>query len=169
MTQPLQSNTAQGPSVHMRTRARPTQAAAKLLRRIEGGSSGGDDFAFVTYGPFLLAILLIGLCFAMIGFWRIGASYATQRGAQVGSYNPGQASDAQQSFFFDWTNASSAPSTNFSNQAGDRRSTSTLNSNKEFSSYVFGDWSFDIDAQTQTRSERFYPGAPVCNGDGCDE
>jgi hypothetical protein len=167
---PRRSIMSQYPHVrHFRRTPRASTALRTWIRQVEGGSSGGDDFAFVTYGPFLLSILLIGLCFAMIGFWRIGASYATQRGAQVGSVRPSAAGAAQTSFFVDWTNAGSAPPSNFAFNPGDRTSTSSLNSTKEFHSYTFGDWSFSVNAQTQTRNERFYPGAPICDGDGCDE
>ncbi len=140
-----------------------------LLRQVESGSSGGDDFAMITYTPFLVAILMLGIIFGMVGFWRVGASYATQKGAQTGAVAPGTGSNAASTLFLDWTNASSAPASTFAVNVGDRFSTANTATSKTFQYGLFGSWIFNIQAQTQTRNERFYPGAPICDGDGCNE
>jgi hypothetical protein len=139
-----------------------------IHRRAERGDVGGE-YAFIVYSPFLIGVLMVGICFALIGFWRIGASYAAQRSAQVGAVNPGQAMTAQSAFLTDWTNASSAPAGGFGVNAPNRTATSSVNTRQAFEYLEFGEWTFEIGGQTMTRSERFYPGRPVCNADGCDE
>lgn len=143
--------------------------ALTVLRRAERGDMGGD-YAFIVYSPFLLGVVMVGICFALIGFWRIGASYAAQHSAQVGAVNPAGAPAARDAYFTDWTNASSAPGGTFGVDAPNRTTASAINTQQTFK-YMdyFGPWTFQIGGQTQSRSERFYPGKPVCNEDGCDE
>lgn len=139
------------------------------VRRAERGDMGGD-YAFIVYSPFLLGVLMVGICFALIGFWRIGASYAAQHSAQVGAVNPGSATAAQNAYFTDWTGAASVAGGSFGVDAPNRTTTSAINTQQTFQYMTyFGPWTFEIGGQTMSRSERFYPGKPVCNGDGCDE
>ena len=144
-------------------------AARMLFRQVESGSSGGDDYAMLTYTPFLISVLLLGVIFGLIGFWRVGASYATERGAHAVAVNPGLGGSAASTLFLNWTNASSAPASGFSPDVAGRFSTIDTNTSKTFQYGLFGAWTFGIDAQTQTRNERFYPGAPKCSGNGCRE
>ena len=140
-----------------------------LIRKVESGSSGGDDYGMTLHVPFLLAVLFIGLVFGMIGFWRVGASYATQNGTQTGGVAPGRANSTIGAFYTAWSNAQSVPSSNVNVFTGDRRTVGTMSTNKNFDLGLFGNWTLGLGAQTQSRSERFYPGAPQCADGDCNE
>jgi len=142
--------------------------ASISLRRAESGNAGGD-YAFTVYSTFLIGVMMVGICFALIGFWRIGASYAAQRSAQIGAVAPDKGMPALSAFFSDWTGASSAPG-GFGVDVSSRTAISSINTQQSFQ-YMdyFGKWTFQIGGQTMSRSERFYPGKPICNEDGCDE
>jgi len=140
-----------------------------LFRSIESGSSGGDDFGMVTYTPFLLIVLFVGLVFGMLGFWRVGASYATQNGTQLGAVAPGQGNATIGGFYLAWSNAQTTPASSFNVVTADRRTVGAINMDKNFDLSTLGQWTLGVGAQTQTRSERFYPGAPKCSGGGCNE
>lgn len=115
--------------------------ASIVLRRAERGDMGGD-YAFIVYSPFLLGVVMVGICFALIGFWRIGASYAAQRSAQVGAVNPADAPAAQTAYFTDWTNASSAPGGSFGVDAPNRTATSAINTQQTFQYGLL--WAMDV-------------------------
>jgi hypothetical protein len=116
----------------------------------------------------LIALLLFGLVMAMVGFWRIGASYSTQRGAQWGAVNPSNGASVQNSSFQGWTNTT-AEGGKFTVIPSQRSSEAQLNTYVIFDYMGFGPWRFSVDAQTHSRSERFYPGGPICTVNGCDE
>lgn len=141
---------------------------ARVLHNAERGNMDGD-YAFIVYSPFMIAVLMVGICFAMIGFWRLGASYSAQRSAQLGAVSPGKANGALTAYFVDWTNASSVAGASFGVDAPNRTVTAALRTHQTFEYQSFGPWNFGIEGQTLSRSERFYPGKPLCNADGCDE
>jgi len=120
------------------------------------------------YIPMLIALLLFGLVMAMAGFWRIGASYATQRGAQSGAVAPLKGAAVQASSWQGWTNTTSGGG-NYVVDPQLRSSHAKLNTYVIFEYMGLGPWKFSIDAQTRSRAERFYPGAPVCTVSGCDD
>jgi hypothetical protein len=61
--------------------------------KAECGSADAGTFADTSYIPYLVTLLLLGLIFALVGFWRISASYATQRGAHIGAVAPAKGND----------------------------------------------------------------------------
>ena len=75
----------------------------KVIRQSERGSAEGGTFADIAYMPFLTALLLLGLVLAAVGFWRVGASYSSQRGAQIGAVAPDQGGAATSGFWQGWT------------------------------------------------------------------
>ncbi|GEM_PF-5526295 len=147
-----------------------TTASQQVKRLCRAAESGNQDGAFsdVMYMPILIALLLFGLVMAMVGFWRIGASYATQRGAQVGAVAPDNGSAAQSSAWQGWTNSTTAPG-NYVVDPQIRSSHASMNTFVIFEYMGLGPWQFSISAQTRSRAERFYPGAPVCTISGCDD
>lgn len=142
-------------------------ALRRLFHSAESGNTDGT-FSDVLYMPMLIALLLFGLVMAMVGFWRIGASYATQRGAQWGAVNPSNGAAVQNSSFQGWTNTT-AEGGKFTIDATQRSSEAQLNTYVIFEYMGLGPWRFSIDARTRSRSERFYPGGPICTVNGCDE
>ena len=128
------------------------------------------NYADIVYIPFLLGLLLFGLVIALVGFWRVGASYATQRSAQVGAVSPGQGNAVLADAWSGWTNGN-APTDGFAVDAQNRTVRAAIDTNKSFEVPELGLWGFSISAggNMRVRSERFYPGQPVCDGGTCDE
>lgn len=144
------------------------QKIRQLARQMQRGD--GDTFAHITYMPFLFGVLLVGIFFGLIGFWRMGVNYANDRGAVVGTTSAGGAgagTSASGSAFADWSNASSSPSSAVSVDSCGRSAKTTFdNSDKNFrygyATKAFGPFAA-VDtgqAQEERRWERFYPGAP---------
>jgi len=142
----------------------------RLLRRVESGSMEGGTYAEIAYEPFFIAIVLLGVIFAMLGFWRVGASYATQTAAQIGAVAPSEGNTALADVWVAWTHAN-APSNGFQVDVEGRTVSAHLSTSASFNSNIFGPLTFAITAgtNTATRSERFYPGQPVCDENGCHE
>lgn len=69
--------------------------------RLESGN-GEDDFAFTQHALYFFALLLLGVMLVIIGFGRVGAAAATERGAYVaGTAHAGAPAGAQvQAAFF---------------------------------------------------------------------
>ena len=142
-----------------------------LIRRMERGDAG-SEFAFITYTPFLMGLLIIGIFFGMLGFWRVGAGYAnlvTSQKASVASES--SAETTQRTLFGNWTNASTVSSSvgGVGFQEDDRFIVSSFDINRTFEFSNFGPWAYEVNSQIQSRLERFFPGAPKCDGDGCNE
>ena len=142
-------------------------AALRWVRRAESGNLDGE-FADLAFLPLILGVLLLGIAFAMVGFWREGAGYATMNSAQVGAVAPSRGNSVQWSFWTGWTNAGSLNG-GFAVDAPNRSATASMNMSQDFSFVWLGPWTFSIAAQTHTRSERFYPGGPICSGGSCNE
>ena len=128
----------------------------------------GGSFSDTVFVPFLFGLLLVGLFFALIGFWRVGASYATQLSAQRGSVAPAEGDDALSALWRIFTNGD-VPNGGFAVDADSRTVQSDISASQTFDQQQFGTWTAPINAQTRTRSERFYPGGPVCDGGTCSE
>jgi hypothetical protein len=126
-----------------------------------------SDILFI---PFLVGLLLFGLIFAMVGFWRVGASYATQRSAQVGSVAPDQGNGVLSYLWQGWTGSSDTTGS-FGVDSSGRTVHANIDAAKSFNSNVFGAWMFDVGGggEMHIRSERFYPGQPECDEQGCNE
>lgn len=142
-----------------------------LIRRSERGDAGAE-FAFITYTPFLLGLLIIGIFFGMLGFWRVGAGYSNLVGAQQAAVaSEASAETSQQNTFGSWTNASSTSAgiSDVVSQAEDRFILTTFNINRTWEFWNFDPVNYSIGSQIETRLERFFPGAPKCDGDGCNE
>lgn len=130
---------------------------------MEGGTFG--DLAFI---PFLTALLMVGLFFALIGIWRVGASFSSQLSADTGAVAPAQGASALQTYW-SWWGGANASGGGFTLTPENRTVRSNVNTSFTFDYFGFGSWTFGIQGQTQSRSERFYPGAPVCAGATCGE
>lgn len=148
----------------------PTRKAALVRwhKSCERGSMDGGSFGDIIHIPFLIGMLVVGILFAMIGFWRVGASYSAQVSAQAGSVAPNEGDGMLTGWWSIWSGDDSTPG-DFNVNSGDRAVRSNINTSEDFDFLGFGPWHFTIDAQAQSRSERFYPGQPVCDADGCDE
>ena len=120
--------------------------------------------------PFLIALLMIGLIFGMVGFWRVGASYSVQYGAQVGSVAPAEGADVLNALWRGWMNNGQITG-EFAVNDAERSVRASAEAEKAFEYQRFGLWNFEISAggDLHIRSERFYPGAPMCDEEGCDE
>ena len=140
----------------------------RLFRRAENGSVEGGTFGELAYMPFLIGLLLVGLVFALIGFWRVGASYAAQYSAQIGAVAPDEGATVLTALWNGWSH-DDMPTGGFALEAGDRNVSANIGRSTTFNFYTVGSWDFQIDAQTHSRSERFYPGGPVCDLDSCNE
>jgi hypothetical protein len=143
---------------------------ARLLRnRLESGNVDGS-LGDVVFVPFLLLVMLFGLMVALIGFWRVGASFSTQLSAQAGSVSPDQGNSILAGLWTAWTGGN-APTNGFSTDSSTRSVSSSINTTKSFDLSELGMYQFSISsgANMQIRSERFYPGQPVCTGTQCNE
>lgn len=144
------------------------QKIRRLARQMQRGD--GDTFAHITYMPFLFGVLLLGIFFAMIGFWRMGVSYANDRGAVVGTTAASGVSAgtaAQNKAFVDWSNASSAPNGAMAVDSCGRSAKTTYSNTPSHFQYGYATNAFGPfgsvsagQAQEDRRWERFYPGAP---------
>jgi hypothetical protein len=152
---------SKGQSVN-RTLAQTLQRLRKLFVRAEKGSMDGGNTSDIEYIPFLTALLLFGLMVALVGFYRVGASYSTQYAAQVGSVAPDQGNAALAAMWKAWTNSNDAPTDGFTQDSQTRSVNTSISASKSFNLGILGDYSFDIGSGTaiHVRSERFYPGAP---------
>ncbi len=142
--------------------------ARRGRRRLEGGSAEGGSLAFIVYTPYLFGLLLVGLAFALVGFWRVGATMSVERGAAANAVSPGGSSaagarSAQQQALDTWANASGGQVT-LQAGPGQRSDTLTFSSRAILRTGVFGNWEFGLPGQSERRRERFYSGPPACEG-----
>lgn len=145
-----------------------SRASSALFQRAENGSVEGGTFGELAYMPFLIGLLLVGLVFALVGFWRVGASYSAQYSAQIGAVSPNEGDNVLTVLWNGWSH-DDMPTGGFALEAGDRNVSANIGRSTTFNFYTFGTWDLQVDAQTHARSERFYPGGPVCDLDGCNE
>ena len=142
-----------------------------LIRLAERGDAGAE-FAFITYTPFLMGLLIVGIFFGLVGFWRVGAGYANLVGSQRAAVGSESGAETTQSTLFGkWTNSSvvSSAVNGVDVQPEDRFILSNFNINRTFEFSNFGPWAYAVNSQIESRLERFFPGAPKCDGDGCNE
>jgi hypothetical protein len=140
-----------------------------VLHRLESGSVDGS-LGDVAYVPFLLMLVLFGLMLALVGFWRVGSSFSTQLSAQAGSVAPDEGSGMLANLWMAWT-GTEAPAHSFSVDSQTRSVSASINGSSAFNLGNFGAWQWSISSGEgiQVRSERFYPGQPVCVGAQCNE
>jgi hypothetical protein len=132
----------------------------------------GGTYGDIIYMPFLIALVLIGMAFALVGFLRVGASYAVQYSAQVGAVAPEEGGNVLAILWRGWSNAD-GQSGSFAVDEEARTVTANVNTATSYDFSAFGmlPWTFSIGAggELHVRSERFYPGEPVCDEGGCGE
>ena len=137
-------------------------------RSVQSGSMDSGTLPDIIFMPMLFALVLMALFFTLIGFYRIGASYATQQGALVGAVSPGTGDQALTSSWNNWTNKD-FPGGGFAYDPTTRSAEANLSTSQIFDYWGLGPWIIGITGHTYTRSERFYPGGPVCYGTNCTE
>ena len=149
---------------------RARRRVRSALRRAECGSADAGTLGDIIYIPYLVGLLLIGLMFALVGFYRVGASYAVQLGSQIGAVSPQNGNAAIASYWQTWMN-SNTPTDAFAVDNQDRTVSASVNTSQSFNSNIIGPWQFAINAGSNmhVRSERFYPGQPACEGSNCNE
>lgn len=136
-------------------------------RRLEGGSAEGSALADALYTPVLFFLLLIGLAFALVGVWRIGATMSAEAGALVDARAPGgggadTARAAQQEALSTWADAAGGQ-TSLSVGPGGRAEKVGFQASVTLRVGIFGNWTFSLPGQGQSRRERFYVGPAVCD------
>ncbi len=134
-------------------------------RHLEGGSAEGE-FAFTIYTPYLFALLLVGLAFALVGFWRIGATMSAERAAAANGVsaqgsNASVALAVQQQALDTWANARGGQ-VGLSAGPGQRSDTLTFSARATLRTGFLGNWEFSLPGQSERRRERFYSGPAVC-------
>jgi hypothetical protein len=156
-------------STHQLTSRQKYTKSRTLRSCLESGSADGGIFADLQFMPFLFALLIFGLLLMLVGFYRIGANYASQQGAVVGSVSPDTGDAGLMGSWWDWTGKNVA-SGEFAVLPEERSSQTDITTIINFQFWMFGAWPMPVNGQTYTRSERFYPGGPICNDvDGCHE
>ncbi|MCL5997316.1 MAG: hypothetical protein M1546_14855 [Chloroflexi bacterium] len=130
-----------------------------LFRHAENGSADAGSFGDTIYLPLLFVLLLFGFIVAMVGFWRVGASYATQYGAQVGAISPEVGDSVVAEQWSGWTGGN-APTDAFWVAPDGRSVGASIDTSATFDSFFLGPMDFSISAGSDmhVRAERFYPG-----------
>ena len=152
---------------------RVVEGGVSARHHLEGGSAEGD-FAFTIYTPYLFALLLVGLAFALVGFWRIGATMSAERAAAANGVsaqgsNASVAQAAQQQAFDMWANARGGD-VDLSAGPGQRSDTLTFSARATLRTGFLGNWEFSLPGQSERRRERFYSGPAVCESEAaCHE
>ncbi len=143
-----------------------TEQRSQVWRRVESGSADGGSFGDIMHIPFLVAVLLFGVIVALVGFWRVGASYATQQSAQIGSVNSSGAAAPLSGLWLAWSNNNYAPG-QFNPDDADHSVSANINSAASYDNNILGEREFGVGAQSYSRIERFYPGQPGCEEEDC--
>ncbi len=152
---------------------RAVEGRLSAKRHLEGGSAEGD-FAFTIYTPYLFALLLVGLAFALVGFWRIGATMSAERAAAANGVsaqgsNAAVARSAQQQAFDPWANARCGD-VDLTAGPGQRSDTLKFSARATLRTGFLGNWEFTLPGQSERRRERFYSGPAVCESEvNCHE
>lgn len=139
-----------------------------ITHALQRGSADGGVFADLLYLPVIFALVLFALFITLVGFYRIGASYTTQQSALVGSVSPTNGYLTLFTRWTDWTYTTFSKG-DFVVDPAARSAQANVNAVLTFDIYGLGPFSLPIQGQTYTRSERFYPGDPICDGENCHE
>jgi hypothetical protein len=126
----------------------------------------GGSTADIAYIPFLLFLMLFGLMLALVGYWRVGASFSTQLSAQTESVNTNQGQNMLAYLWGAWTGLNLPKNSSVSASGGDVHS--LIDSSSSFNEGPFGKWQFDVGsgADMNIRVEVFRPG-PTCQQAPC--
>jgi hypothetical protein len=140
-----------------------------LLRRAEMGT--GDTFGFICYTYFLWFLLIFGLVFAFAGFYRIGANYANDYGVRVGALYLGDSKgeQRQEAYFGQFTNSTHDCPDCYDAVPVQRQAQGGFTTQSGFLDELSLNGvpvTFDINAQSRVRLERFYPGPAKCDAVG---
>ncbi len=139
------------------------------LSSLERGSMDGGSTSDVVFMPFLLLLMLFGLMLALVGFWRVGASFATQLSMQTASVSPDQGTNTLAYLWSAWTGMPlpAGSTVNVDNQSN--TVSSSINTGSSFDLSTMGAWHFSVASGTSMhiRSEMFYPGQPSCTAAPC--
>ena len=141
----------------------------QFLRRLEMGSA--DNFGFIGYSVHMWFVLMMGLIFAFVGFYRIGANYANDYGVRIGATYTGDAKGEERQEFFlgQFTNTTHDCLDCYSALPTERQAQGGFTNQSGipalFNIQGVPD-NFDINAQSRVRLERFYPGPAKCDAVG---
>jgi hypothetical protein len=152
--------------------AKPTlrfSSSKQLLRQLELGSA--ENFGFIGYSAHMWFVLMMGLIFAFVGFYRIGANYANDYGVRIGATYSGDAKGEERQEFFlgQFTNTTHDCFDCYSALPTERQAQGGFTNQSGlpalFNIQGVPD-NFDINAQSRVRLERFYPGPAKCDSGG---
>ena len=126
-------------------------------RRLESGN-GEDDFAFTQHTLYFFGLLLLGVMLVIVGFGRVGAAAATERGAYVaGTAQRGAQAGAQvqAAFFNGFANANAE---GLAVEYAGRNVRLRMNRRVVLSVPLLGPIDARQEAAMEKRRERFYGG-----------
>jgi hypothetical protein len=144
------------------------QHYTKWIRRIEGGSMDGGSFGDIIHMPLMISLLVLGLMVAMVGFWRVGASYSAQRSAQAEAVAPDAGEGVMSQLLSGWLGGNTAQG-EVEIDIANRSVRVAVDDARTVDAKLLGAWQAEVPANSRIRAERFYPGEPVCDADGCEE
>ncbi len=126
----------------------------------------GGNTSDVVYMPFMLMIMLFGLMLALVGFWRVGASFATQLSMQTATISPDQGTNVLEYLWTAWTGRGVPLDHGVNIDEQNNTVSSSINTGSSFDLSTMGSWQYSLSSGSsmQIRSERFYPG---CEEAGC--
>ena len=128
----------------------------RRLHTLERGD--GDTYGFTAATPVLFGLLAFGLTVAALGFGRIGASAAAERGAYAAATRqegPAIGLSIAASFFSGWSGATNGGT---SLSTGDQSVRIIIVRNAEFGGPLSGMLQGSQAGAMQKRTERFYQG-----------
>jgi hypothetical protein len=114
---------------------------------------------------------MMGMIFAFVGFYRIGANYGSNYGVRVGALYDGTAvgEQRQETYLGQFTGATHDCINCYVQLDGERMAEGSFVNQSDFP-VLFNidgiDNNFDINAQSRVRLERFYPGPAKCDAAG---
>jgi hypothetical protein len=135
---------------------RSVRTRIRRLHALERGD--GETYGFTAATPVLFSLLAFGITIAAIGFGRIGASSAAERGAYAAATRSegfAVGSSIAASFFSGWSGSAGIGA---GVSAGDKSVRITIGRTTSFGGPLQGSFSSTQLGAMQKRSERFYPG-----------
>lgn len=139
------------------------------VRKLQTGTA--DDFGFLAYTTYIWFVLMMGLIFAFVGFYRIGANYANDYGVRIGAlYRDDVVGETKQEQFLGQFTGNSVDCPDCYDTVSTERMAQggfTAQSSIPAMFHIQGvSANFDIKAQSRVRLERFFPGPAKCNVSG---
>jgi hypothetical protein len=122
-----------------------------------------EQYGMLWYQSYLFVVLLLGLVFGMVGFWRLGASFANDLATRNGAITTSTPDDIrawQVTLFEGFTGGDiasyDASSVEYSELVTNRMVFSRLSTHSDWAGGLY------VGAQSQVRDERFFPGREKC-------